>query len=141
MTSLAIITLQSLPTAERRTDKVRGAIRQAVVWLKGQQKKNGAFGGGTSTQGANTNSTGLASWALAESGKCGMAVEAATWVRKYQVTDEVAGERGGIAYDRAGFRAAKADGITTESRDQWRRATTQAAPALLNRSVKACSAR
>jgi hypothetical protein len=141
VTSLAVLSLEALPAAERRTRKVRTAIHDAVVWLKGQQRKNGALGGGTSTKRANANSTGLAGWAFAAAGRCGAAVEAATWVRKLQVTDQVAGERGGIAYDRPGFRAAKADGITTETRDQWRRATTQAAPALLNRTVKACRAR
>ena len=139
VTALAILSLDALPAAERRTDAVRGAVRDAVAWLKGQQKKSGAFGGGTSTKGANTNSTGLAGWAFAGTGKCGAAVKAATWVRKLQVTDQVTGERGGIAYDRAGFNAAVRHGsITKANRDQWRRATTQAAPALLASSLGAC---
>ena len=142
VTSLAIISLESLPAAERRTDQVRAAIRDAVTWLEGQQKNSGAFGGGTSTKGANTNSTGLAGWAFAEAGKCGVAVKAATWVRSLQVTDQVAGERGGIAYNRAGFNSAVRHGrITQANRDQWRRATSQAAPSLLNSSVGACKAR
>lgn len=141
VTSIAVLSLKALPRSERRSAKVRHAVHAAVVWLKGQQKANGAFGGGPTTKRANTNSTGLAGWAFGEAGKCGVAVKAATWVRKWQVVGEVAGERGGIAYDRAGFRAAVSDGITTETRDQWRRATTQAAPALLNRSVEACEQR
>lgn len=139
VTAIAILSLRALPAAERRTDKVHDAIQDAVRWLKGQQKANGSFGGGTSTEASNTNSTGLASWAFAETGRCHAAVDAARWVRQLQVTDEVAGERGAIAYDRAGFTAAVADGITTETRDQWRRASTQAAPALLSSSLEACA--
>ncbi len=140
VTALAVLSLEALPPAERRTEKVRTAVHDAVAWLKGQQKANGSFGGGTSTAGANTNSTGLAGWAFSEAGKCNVAVKAAAWVRKLQAIDEVPGERGGIAYDRAGFSAAAADGIAREARDQWRRATTQAAPVLLNRSLEACRA-
>ena len=137
VTALTVIQLEAVPHKSR---KVERSIRDAVAWLKRNQRANGSFGGGTSTADPNTNSTGLAGWALGEAGRCGPAVKAATWVRKLQVTDQVAGERGAIAYDKAGFKAATADGITTAARDQWRRATAQAAPALLNRSLEACSA-
>jgi hypothetical protein len=43
----------------------------------------------------------------------------------------LAGEQGGIAYDAAALRAAHKSGIGDTTRDQWRRATTQAAPGLL----------
>ena len=137
-TALAVIQLKAVP---HKSTAVKRAIVDAVGWLTRRQAANGSFGGGTTTEEANTNSTGLAGWALAATGQCHAAVDAAGWVRKWQVTDEVAGERGGIAYDRAGFKAAKADGITTETRDQWRRATAQAAPALLNSSLRACASR
>lgn len=138
VTALTVIQLQAVPHKSR---KVKRAIADAVAWLKRNQRANGSFGGGTSTAAPNTNSTGLSSWALGSAGKCRAAVKAASWVRNLQVTDQVTGERGGIAYDRAGFKAATTDGITTEARDQWRRATSQAAPALLNRTIEACSAR
>jgi hypothetical protein len=138
-TALAILSLKALPAAERSSDKVSNAIHDAVVWLKRQQKANGSLGGGTSTEASNTNSTGLAGWAFAETGRCDAAVQAATWVRKLQLVSEVDGERGGIAYDRDAFDATVNHGsITKAQRDQWRRATSQAAPALLNSSVGAC---
>ena len=58
------------------------------------------------------------------------ASRAAAWVRNLER------HNGAIAYDKAAFRAAKKDGITSATRDQWRRATTQAGPAL--RYVNGC---
>lgn len=142
VTALALISLRALPR-DARTRAVRGSIDDAVRWLKRRQQDNGSFGGGTSTDAPNTNSTGLAGWALGEVGACGRAQKAARWVKRLQVRGDVsgtplAGEKGAIAYDRAAYRQAKQDGITTEQRDQWRRASTQAAPALNNLRVKAC---
>ena len=42
----------------------------------------------------------------------------------------LAGQRGAIAYDHAALKYAKSHGITGPNRDQWRRATAQAAPGL-----------
>jgi len=114
---------------------LRDALRRASAWLAEQQRKNGSFIGGTSTATPNTNSTGLAAWALATSGRCTAAKQAAQWVSGFQLGaqapgSKLAGQRGAIAYDRAGMKAGRRDGITTETQDQWRRATSQAAPAL-----------
>jgi hypothetical protein len=114
---------------------LRNALRRASAWLAEQQRKNGSFVGGTSTATPNTNSTGLAAWALATSGRCTAAKRAAQWVSGFQLGvqapgSKLAGQRGAIAYDRAGMKAGRRDGITTETQDQWRRATSQAAPAL-----------
>lgn len=139
-TALAVIALTAMP---QRGKAVRNATRDAVRWLKQAQKRNGSFGGGVSTEASNANSTGLAAWALGDAGACRPAVKAAGWVRDLQVIGDVsgtplAGERGAVAYDRAAMTAAEADGITVDSRDQWRRATSQAAPGLTFTSLARC---
>ena len=116
----------------------RLALRHAATWLADQQRKNGSFVGGTSTATPNTNSTGLAAWALGLTGQCRAARAAATWVAGFQLGAQtpgspLAGQRGAIAYDKAGLKAGTKDGITDEVQDQWRRATSQAAPGLLFR--------
>lgn len=134
VTALAVLSLDALPK-RARTKAVRNSIEAATSWLKRAQKKNGSLGGGPATGASNTNSTGLTAWALGETGSCTKARKAARWVRGLQVSGDVsgtplAGEKGAIAYDRAGYEAAEQDGIGTEQEDQWRRATTQAAPGL-----------
>jgi hypothetical protein len=143
VTALAVLSLTALP---HRSAAVRSAVKDAAGWLKRHQKANGSFGGGTSTESSNSNSTGLAGWALGEVGACKPAARAARWVRTLQVSGDVsgtplAGEKGAIAYDRAGLAAGEADGIGTTDRDQWRRATAQAAPSLGNLRVATCRAR
>ncbi|MFC4786843.1 hypothetical protein ACT8ZV_20375 [Nocardioides sp. MAHUQ-72] len=140
VTALAVLNLRATP---HKTKAVRSAIKDAVAWLKRHQKDNGSFGGGPATEASNANSTGLAGWALAEAGACKPAARAARWVKGLQVSGDVsgtplAGEKGAIAYDRAAFKAAKSDGIGDAQRDQWRRATSQAAPALAYLQVENC---
>ena len=121
--------------------KVRRATSAATTWLASVQSGNGAFGTGVDGEGANSNSTGLAGWALAELGSCGKARKAARWVADLQVDDTegpLAAERGAIAFDRAAMDAGRTDGITTETRDQWRRATAQATALLENLSKATC---
>ncbi len=134
VTALAVIQLDALPK-KAKSGAVKRAIADATTWLKSAQKKNGSFGGGTATESSNANSTGLAAWALGETGSCKKARKSARWVVKLQVSGDVsgtplAGEKGAIAYDRAAYQAAVAGGITSADQDQWRRATTQAAPGL-----------
>ncbi len=140
VTALAVLSLKALP---RKTAKIRSAVADAVGWLKRRQQANGSFGGGTATEASNANSTGLAGWALGDAGACRPAAKAAAWVHRLQVSGDVSGtplegEKGGIAYNHARFAAAESQGIGTEERDQWRRATSQAAPALTYLSVTAC---
>jgi hypothetical protein len=142
-TAIAVLSLRAVP---RQTKAIRTAVRDAAAWLERRQRDNGSFGGGTSTETSNSNSTGVAGWALGEVGACKPAAKAARWVHRLQVSGDVsgtrlAGEKGAIAYDPAALAAARADGIGTPERDQWRRATSQAAPALMNLSVDACRAR
>lgn len=134
VTALAVLQLDALPK-KAKSRAVKRAITDAADWLKAAQKKNGSLGGGTATKASNANSTGLAAWALGETGSCKKARKSARWVRKLQVSGDVsgtplAGEKGAIAYDRASLRDAEQDGIDSASQDQWRRATTQAAPGL-----------
>ena len=142
VTALAVINLSAIPKPGKA---VRAAIDNATDWLVEAQKKNGSFGGGPATEASNTNSTGLAAWAFGATGACTQAKDAAVWVKGLQVRGDVsgtplAGEKGAIAYDRAAFKAGQSDGITKETRDQWRRATSQAAPALLDLRAATCRA-
>lgn len=140
VTALAILNLAAIPKPSRA---MRLAAGDATRWLVRHQKSNGSFGGGPSTVASNSNSTGLAGWALGVVGACTQAADAARWVHRLQVNGDVSGtglkgEKGAIAYDRAAYLAAKQDGIGKAERDQWRRATTQAAPALSYLSADAC---
>lgn len=133
-TAMAVVSLRALPKAAR-TDAVRGAVGDAVAWLKRTQKKNGSFGGGVTTEPSNSNSTGLAGWALGEAGACVKAKKAAQWVRDLQVPVDVSGtplegETGAIAYSHSAYQEAQEVGITDDTEYQWRLATVQAAPAL-----------
>ncbi|MGZ5400295.1 MAG: hypothetical protein ACXWDM_09795 [Nocardioides sp.] len=132
VTALAVLALDSLPKQGRR---VRAAVDNATDWLVRTQRRNGSFGGGPATQGSNANSTGLAAWALGEVGACSAARVAGAWVQGLQLRGdlsgtEYAGEKGAIAYNGAAHRAGETDGITTETRDQWRRTSAQAVPGL-----------
>jgi hypothetical protein len=131
-TSLAVILL-----ADQADDPaVAAALGKAEAWLLAQQHADGSFGGGTSTEASNSNSTGLAGWALGLRGHTAEATRAAVWVRGLQAADTapcttgLTGETGAIAYDAAAFTTGRGEGITGASADQWRRASAQALPVL-----------
>ena len=113
---------------------MQASVDAALDWMRAQQRRNGSFGGGAPTRGANANSTGLAAWALGQDQRCRPASRAATWV------EGVRRPNGAIALDRAALRDARSVGITVSTRDQFRRATAQAAPGLEYLRVKACRA-
>lgn len=127
-TAFAVETLLSA-----RSEGIAGAdaaITAATAAMLKAQAQDGSFvGDGV----PNTNSTGKAAKVLASVGQPGAAGSAAAWVARHQVTDAVAEdsrlatETGSIAYDVAALADGKAEGITDETRDQWIRATTQAA--------------
>ncbi|MEO5654052.1 MAG: hypothetical protein ABIN79_15810, partial [Marmoricola sp.] len=127
-TAFALIQL-----ADQSSDAtVASALTKARAWLISQQQCDGSFGGGTTTEGANANSTGLVAWAF---GDTPASRQAATWLRGRQATaadsgNGLATETGAIAYDDSGLAAGRADGITDSTADQWRRATAQAAPGM-----------
>lgn len=111
---------------------VAAAISKARAWLVDQQQDDGSFGGGTTTEAPNANSTGLAAWALGDGPQ---AQRAAQWLRAHQVSyfdvcDRLHGERGAVAYDDSALSDGRADGISTGAQDQWRRASAQAVPGL-----------
>ncbi len=131
-TALAVLAL--LPQADD-TD-VQESIDAAVAWLVEEQAGNGSFGSGALIPTPNSNSTGLAGWALGEAGATEAAERAAAYVRAFQVDESapcstaLADSEGAIAYDGAALTAGRKDGITDALQDQWRRASVQALPAL-----------
>ncbi len=134
-TALVVLALQDQAT----TPAVGAALDEATTWLAAQQAADGSFTSGdplTPDKNTNTNSTGLAGWALGASGATEEATAAAVWVRRNQAADtspcttELTSERGALAYNRPAAAAGRADGITVGTTDQWRRATAQALPVL-----------
>ncbi len=132
-TGLAILNLLS----QRDDVVVEAAIQRAAAWLVSTQKPNGAFGSDADIPAANANSTGLAGWALGEVGSRGTAARrAAVWLRAHQVVTMpgcrpyAVADQGAVAYDGAALKAADAAPIAAADRDQFRRATAQALPAL-----------
>lgn len=130
--------VQALVAADRRggvavRDRV---INRSARWLAQAQRRNGAFGGDVGTSGANSNSTGVAAQALSITGRAQAVRRAGRWVSGLQITRAKADggparrDLGAIAYDRAGLRQALDEGVTESTRDQFRRATTQAVFAL-----------
>ncbi|HEX7738883.1 MAG TPA: hypothetical protein VF426_04475, partial [Marmoricola sp.] len=132
-TSLVILQLQPLSASDAT---VASALAKAKTWLLARQHADGSFNGGTSTNTPNANSTGLAGWALGELGDTSAAAKAAQWVRNHQVqplsgcATKVDKQKGAIAYDTAALTAGRKSGITTDTRDQWRRAASQSVPVL-----------
>lgn len=132
-TALAVINLLAGGEPTKAEQK---AVAKAADWLVETQANNGSFGGGSSTETANSNSTGLAGWALALSGDTEAAAKAAAWVRKQQPVDigvcgsELTAETGAIGYDAKAVKAGRTDGLAGDAEDQWRRATAQALPVL-----------
>ena len=132
VTALAVLAL--LPQADD-TD-VQAVIDAATAWLVSEQAANGSFGSGDDIPTPNTNSTGLAGWALGEAGETAAAEKAAFFVRALQVDEPepcataLNDDQGAIAYDVAALATGREDGITVQLEDQWRRASAQALPAL-----------
>jgi hypothetical protein len=132
-TALAV---QALSAADQRGGV---AVRDRVIersgnWLARAQRRSGGFGGGVSTGVTNTNSTGLAAQALSLTGHPAAVRRAGQYVANMQVVRadgrRLAGDRGAIAYNRETLRLARRQGIVVTTRDQFRRATTQAVFAL-----------
>lgn len=125
-----------LAAQDAGTTGLQDDVDEAVEWLLEQQAENGSFQNDDS---ANTNTTGLAAATLRVAGEADAADRAADWIGAYQVIDDVAdddslaNELGAIAFDRDGLRLGKSAGITDTTRDQWVRATAQAAVGVLQK--------
>jgi hypothetical protein len=132
-TALTVLQLRALASPP---PAVSAAIDDAEAWLLGAQRADGSFGGGASTEAPNTDSTGLAGWVLGVLGDDTAAARAATWVRSHQADEPTAcpnalsNQTGALGYDDAAVAAGRADGITTPTQDQWRRATAPSLPVL-----------
>jgi hypothetical protein len=132
-TALAVLNLKA--SGDTRP-AVTSALTAAGDWLAQHQRANGSFGGGTSTAAPNTNSTGLAGWALGELGRTAKARKAAVWVRTLQPADlgtcssKLTKDAGAVAYDQAAVKAGRKGGLTAATEGQWQRATSQALPVL-----------
>lgn len=131
-TALVILALQ----AQAGAPVVAAALDDAEAWLLDAQRGNGSFGGGPSTEAANTNSTGVAGWALGETGHTEAAEAAAGWIRRSQTANAGAcdwwnaRDLGAVAYDPSSKDVAAAGGIADDTLGQWLRASAQALPAL-----------
>lgn len=134
-TALVLILLDDL-AAEDPT--VATALDKAEAWLLEQQLADGSFPAEEADGGAqpapNTNTVGLAGWALGVRGQESAATQAATWVRGRQLTgtdcDGAAkAHRGAIAFTDAGLTDGLGFGIDDVAWE-WAGATAQAFPVL-----------
>jgi LPXTG-motif cell wall-anchored protein len=92
------------------------AAAAGIRWLVDDQRADGSFGGGASSQGPNANSTGLAGQALRAAGATAAAGRAAAYLRTLQSGCTAAAERrGAIAFDGSGFVAASAPRATAQA--------------------------
>lgn len=135
-TATAVIQLDATP-ALAADPAVTAALTDAVTWLKTQQAGDGSFNNG------NSNTTGLAGWALGDRGETAAATAAATWLRDRQADDTDACTKlkphvGAIAFDDAALAEGRSNGITDNTVGQWQRATSQTLVGL--RSLEAESA-
>ncbi len=111
------------------------AVARGLQFLLARQKPDGSYDGGTSTAGANTNSTGLVAGTLGAACLDEPAAAAGAWVARLQARSDTAGsgalrpDLGAVAYDPASWADGAANGIG-DVRDPWRRATAQAVFAL-----------
>jgi hypothetical protein len=122
-TALAVITLSN----HAPSPAVDDAVAKAKSWLQANQKADGSWAAGDGIATANSNSTGIATWALSGTTN---ATRGAAWLSARQVgagEPNLTAEVGAIAYDDAALSTAKTSGINDDTaRDQWRRATAQA---------------
>lgn len=110
------------------------AISKAVASLKTAQASDGSFGAG---DGINSNTTGLAAWALRANGETAAADKGVEWIRTVYAAPAgaLAAEAGAIAFNVDAFASAQSAGqISSDALDQWTRATAQAALAWLGAS-------
>jgi hypothetical protein len=107
------------------------AAGRAISWLVARQDASGAFGGAGPTVALNANTTAIVGRVLRIAGQTGAADKAGAWLLSLQLTEANVGtgpaapDIGVISYDVASRDASIANGVPAESRDQFRRATSQ----------------
>ncbi|TQL69534.1 hypothetical protein FB381_3444 [Nocardioides albertanoniae] len=121
-TAFAVLALQEVDSTEAEKAAAAG-----VRWLTSTQAKDGSFSSATGNV-PNSNSTGLAGWALAEADEDAAAEKAATWVAEHVVT--CGDDAGAVAFDDAALTDGNEKGLTKESEGMYRLAAAQALPSL-----------
>lgn len=132
-TDATALSVQALLSVDQSTD-VSDSLIDGLNWLLTQQDSaTGAFGGTGPTSGLNTNSTGLIAQTLRAAGWVEGADRGAEWIINSNQLSQLratgtpaSGDVGAIAYNPAALSTAVETGITSQSADQWRRATSQA---------------
>lgn len=109
------------------------ALADAADWLVSVQAANGSFADDKGH--VNSDSTGLAAWALRLAGRPTAAKRAAVWLRALQTPGlgcdgGLVGERGAIAYDAAAYKTGRDKGIRKLTVGEWQTVAAQALPAL-----------
>ncbi|GAA1924036.1 hypothetical protein GCM10009737_27100 [Nocardioides lentus] len=122
----ALVLLLLGPVADE-VEGGEGAMERAARWLVTEQTDSGLVPGGESGR-PNAVTTGLAARALGAWGSTAAAARAAEALVPLQLTTGI--DAGAVAYDEPDLAVGRASGLGVPPPDRWRRATTQAAPAL-----------
>lgn len=115
-----------------RSPAVTTALDKASAWLADRQRRSGAIRSAGDGAQINTNSTALGGYALGLMKNRDAALKAALWVRKNQPVDKykcrtaLTKDTGAVAFRKDRIKDASTTGIPAGSRDEWRRATSQA---------------
>lgn len=110
------------------------AVQDAADYLEGRQEANGGIGGGTTTEGVNANSTGLAAVAFRITGRDAALSQALDYVQSLTFGCDTPALAGGIAYNQADFDAATAQGADAQPDGTITRTTAQAILGLTDES-------
>lgn len=110
---------------------VAAALDRAEEWLAEQQEDDGTFPSEPAGAEANTNSVGIAGWALGERGNDEAAAAAAMWTRQHQIVGfpcdaEAVEHEGAVAFTEQSRRDAVENGIDDAVLMEWQSATVQA---------------
>lgn len=116
-------------TAVQALDVVGGhdaVVQDAADYLVSRQGADGGVAGGTTTEGVNANSAGLAAVAFRLAGRDDALAQALAYLESLTFDCGTPALAGGIAYNRADFEAAVAQGTAAEPDGTITRTTAQA---------------
>lgn len=116
------------------------AVQDAASFLEASQESDGGVVGGTTTEGANANSTGLAAIALRLAGRDEARASALDFLESLTFGCETPAIAGAIAYDKSGFDEASGQGADAEPDGTVTRATAQALLGLTEESYATVTA-